>query len=102
MHISIQITIAALSVLGLYFVLKVIASLIFASKQIAATVVIETKKQLTELDLLLPEASSALFAARRSRLAVIVPKGVWNACSEKEKSFAEEMIDYFGAELFIV
>ena len=102
MHVSFQIIIAALSVIGLFFCLKTVASLIFTSRQIAATVIIENKNQLTELDLLLPEASSALFAARRRRITVIVSKEVWNACDEKEKSFAEDLIDCFGAEIYII
>ena len=101
MHVSIQIIIAALSVLGFYFSLKTLASLIFTSKQIAASVVIESEKQLIEIDMLLGEASSALFASRRKRLLVIVSPYVWNTCEEKVKNFALEMIDRFGAELYL-
>ena len=102
MHITFQIIIAALSVLGLFLCLKTLASLIFTSKQIAATVIIEAKEQLRDLDILIPEASSALLTARRRRLAVIVSKSIWNACSEKEKNCAEEIIDSFGAKLYFV
>jgi hypothetical protein len=102
MHISLQIIIAALTVLGFYFCLKTLASLIFTSRQIAASVIIETKKQLNDLDLLLPEASSALFATRRKKITVIVSEVVWDACDEKERAFAEKIIDYFGAELCFV
>ncbi len=102
MHVSIQIIIAALTVLGFYFCLKTLASLIFTSKQISASVIIESKKQISELDLLLPEASSALFATRKKRLAVLVPKSIWNACDQKEKYTAREIMDYFGAELYII
>lgn len=102
MHVSLQIIIAALAILGFYFCLKILASLIFTSKQIAATVIIETKEQLRDLDILIPEASSALFTARRCKLAVIVPKTIWNACSEKEKHFTKEAIESFGARLYFV
>ena len=102
MHVSLQIIIAALSVLGFYFCLKTIASLIFTSKHIAAAVIIEAKEQLRDLDILIPEASGALFTARRRRLAVIVSKGIWNACNENEKHCAEEIIDSFGAKLYFV
>jgi hypothetical protein len=102
MHITFQIIIAALSVLGLFLCLKTLASLIFTSKQIAATVIIEAKEQLRDLDILIPEASGALFTARRRRLAVIVPKSIWNACNEKEKNCAEEITDSFGAKLYFV
>ena len=100
MHISLQIIIAALSVMGFYFCLKTIASLIFTSRQIAATVIIESKKQLYDLDLLLSEASTALFATRRKQIAVIVPDDVWNACSEKEKYETKELTKFFGAKLY--
>ena len=101
MHVSIQIIIAALSVLGLFFAFRVLASLIFTSKHIAAAVAIESEKQLMQLDMLLGEASSALFASRRRRLLVIVPPYVWNTCEEKVKAFALDLIDRFGAELYL-
>ena len=85
MHVSIQIIIAALSVMGIYFCLKTIASLIFTSRLIAAAVIIESKDQLHELDMLLHDAASALFAARRRSLAVLIPKSIWNACTRDEQ-----------------
>ncbi len=102
MHVSLQIIIAALSVLGFYFSLKTVASLIFTSKQICAAVIIENKDQLSELDLLLCDASSALFSARRRRLAVIVPEKVRKACEEKEICAALEIIEHFGAEIYFI
>ena len=102
MYISLQIIIAALAVLGLYFCLKVLASLIFTSRQIAATVIIESEKQLEALDLLLSEADSALFATRRRRLAVIVTRSFWDACCDKKRVEAKELIDRYGAELYFV
>lgn len=102
MHITVQIIIAALSVLGLFFAFRVLASLIFTSRQIAAAVVIESERQLRELDMLLNEASSALFSARRRRLSVLVPPSAWSTCDENTKSFALEIIDRFGAELYLV
>lgn len=102
MRITFQIIIAALTVLGFYFCIKTLASLIFTSKQIAAAIIVEGKRQIEDIDLLLTEASSALFAVRRQRIAVIIPEGVWNACNKNEKKFAEEMINNFGAELFFI
>ena len=102
MRITFQIIIAALTVLGFYFCIKTLASLIFTSKQIAAAIIVEGKRQIEDIDLLLTEASSALFAVRRQRIAVIISKGVWNACNKNEKKFAEEMINNFGAELFFI
>ena len=101
MHISLQIIIAALSVLGFCFCLKTLASLIFASKQIAAAVIIENGEDLKALDLLLADASDALFASWRRRLAVIVPAELWESCDEKERITAEERIRSFGAEIYI-
>ena len=102
MHISLQIIIAALSVLGLFFSLKTIASLIFASKHIAAAVMIDDKKLLSDLDTLLDEASSALFAARRRRLALFVPNDIWDSFSDEEKDDLMEHIDRFGAEFYVI
>ena len=102
MDILFQIIIAALSVTGFYFCLKTIASLIFTSRPIAATISVEGKGQIEDIDLLLTEASSALFAVRRRRIAVIIPENVWNTCNKNEKKFAEEMINNFGAELFFI
>lgn len=101
MHITFQIIIAALSVLGLYLCLKTLASLIFTSRQISASVIIETKEQLKDIDLLLPEASSAVFFARR-RISVIIFENVWASCDEKEKSDAKEIIGLFGVKLYFV
>ena len=101
MQITVQIIIAALSLLGLFFAFRVLASLIFTSRQITAAVVIENERQLGELDMLLNEASSALYAMRRRRLSVFVQPSVWNTCDEKIKRFAVETIEYFGAELYL-
>ena len=102
MHVSIQIIIAALSVLGFYFSLKTVASLIFTSKQISANVIIESKSQLQQIDILLAEASSALFAARRRSLTVLVSEDIWNACGKREKDYARENIERFGARLYFI
>lgn len=102
MEIAFQIIVAALSVMGFYFLLKIISSLIFASKHIAAAVMINDKKQLRELDMLLDDASSALFAIRRRRFAVFVPSEIWNICDEGDKKLAEEFIDNFGAEFYVI
>ena len=102
MHVSIQIIIAALSVLGFYFSLRTVASLIFASKQISASVVIESKKQLLSIDVLLSEASSALIATRGRRLTVLVSESIWSSCTKIEKSFVWENIEVFGARLYFI
>ena len=102
MHVALQIIIATLSVLGLYFCLKTLASLIFTSNQISAAIIIETEKQLNDLDLLLENASSALFFARQRRILVLVHKNIWNTCSEKEKSLTTNMVDAFGATFIVI
>ena len=102
MHISLQIIIAALSVMGFYFCLKTIASLIFTSKQIASAIVIEDKSQLHDLDILLEDASGALFATRRRRIAVFMPPQIWNDCRDSEKALAKELIECFGAEFYLI
>ncbi len=102
METAFMITVAALAIMGFYFLLKIISSFIFASKSIAAAVMIDRKDQLRNLDLLLDDASSALFAIRRRRLAVFVPNEIWSACDEIDKSLAKELIDRFGAELYVI
>lgn len=102
METAFMITVAALAILGFYFLLKIISSLIFASKSIAAAVIIDDKKQLRNLDLLFDDASSALFATRRRRIALFVPYAVWSACDEGDKKLAEDLIDRFGAEFYII
>lgn len=102
MDILLQIIIAALSVMGFYFCLKTIASLIFTSRQIAASVIIEDKIQLYDLDMLLQDASSALFAARRRRIGVFVPPDIWNECRDSEKAIVKELIDCFGAKFYLI
>ena len=102
MHISLQIIIAALSVMGFYFCLKTIASLIFTSKLIAAAVIVDDKKQICQLNELLDDASSALFAAKRRRLAVFLPNDIWDSCNDEEKSEIWAHIDRFGAEFYII
>ena len=101
MHISIEIMIATLSVLGLYFCLKTMASLIFTNEQIVASVIIENEKQLYKLDLLLEEASSALFATRERRLAVFIPANIWKSCNAQSQKHAKVISEKFGAEFYI-
>ena len=102
MHISLQIIIAARSVMGFYFCLKTIASLIFTSKQIAAAVIIDSKEQLRELDVLLEDAYSAFYTLRKRRLAVFIPTRVWEVCDEHDKALSKDLIDQFDAELYII
>ena len=102
MDILLQIIIAALSVTGFYFCLRTIASLILTSRQIAAAVIIEDKIQLYDLDMLLQDASSAIFATRGRRIAVFVPPEVWNKCKENEKALFMEFINCFGAEFYLI
>ena len=99
MHISIEIMIATLSVLGLYFCLKTMASLIFTNEQIVASVMIENENQLCKLDLFLEEASSALFATRR--LAVFIPANIWESCNAQSQKHAKVISEKFGAEFYI-
>lgn len=101
MDILLQIIIAALSVMGFYFCLKTIASLILTSRQIAAAVIIEDKIQLYDLDMLLQDASGALFATRRRRIGVFIPTEIWNECRDSEKALVKELIDCFGAEIYL-
>ena len=63
---------------------------------------IERKEQLRELDLLLDEASSALLATRRRRIAVFVPDEIWKSCDDSSKSLAKELTDHLGAEFYII
>ena len=102
MEIAFQIIVAALSVMGFYFLIKMISSLIFANKSIAAAVMINDKKQLSELELLLDDASSSLFTLRRRRLAVFIPSAIWNHCAEHEQNLAKDSIDKIGAEFYII
>lgn len=102
MDILLQIIIAALSVMGLCFCLKTIASLIFTSRHISAAVIIEEKIQLYDLDLLLQDASGALFATRRRRISVFIPPDIWNECSDSEKALTKELVDCFGAEFYLI
>ena len=102
MHISLRIIIAALSVLGFYFCLKTLASLIFTSKQIFAAVIIDDLKQIKDLDFLLEDASSALFATKGRRLAILVPSEVWSICDENDRSRAKSISDEFGAKIYFV
>ena len=97
-----MIIVSVLSIMGFYFLIKVISSLIFANKSIVAAIMIDHKKQLRELDLLLDDASSALFAMRRRRLAVFVPSEIWNLCTEQEQYLTKEFTEKFGAEFFII
>lgn len=101
MNIAIGIAVSALSLLGVFLIIRVAAASFFTSKQIAACVIVESKGQLCELDMLLPDAASALFAVRNQRLAVIVPSELWESCEEKERLCAKEMARAFSAELYI-
>ena len=99
MHISLQIIIAALSVTGICFCFKTIASLIFTSRLISAAVIIENTDQLPELDMLLDDAASVLFAVRGKRTAVLIPQSIWNACTQKEQERVCEITRTLGASL---
>ena len=101
MRVSLQIIIAALSVVGLYFCLKTLASLIFTNKQTAAAVMIGSRDDLSNLDLLLADAATAIFTARHQP-AVLIEKELWNECGEKERSFALEVTEAFGAEIYFI
>lgn len=101
MQISIQIIIAALSVLGLYFCLKTMASLIFTDHRIRVAVIIESKEDLKNLDILLKDASSTLFCSGK-RISVLIPQEVWTVCLESEKLEVKKEADSTGAEIYFL
>ena len=102
MDILLQIIIAALSVTGFYFCLKTIASLIFTSRQISAAVIIEEKIQLYDLDMLLQDASNAIFTTRGRRITIFVPPQIWNECEDNEKALFKDLANCFGAEFYVI
>jgi Na+-transporting NADH:ubiquinone oxidoreductase subunit NqrD len=101
MGIVLHITAAALAVLGLYFLLKVIFSLVFRDETVAAVIIKDTIK-LKSLDILLDDASRALFFTRGKRLAVFVTEEVWERCDGGDRALAREVAESFGANLYII
>lgn len=100
MHISLQIIIAALSVLGLYFCLRIIASLIFTNEQITAAVIIKKERQLEDLDLLISEAEEELLFTHQRKVAVFVPQSIWDACEIERKEKILSLCRDLGIPLY--
>ncbi len=101
MGIILHIVIAALAVLGLYFLLKIVFSLIFPSETVAAVIIKDTIK-LKSLDILLDDASRALFFTRDKRLAVFVTEDIWERCDGGDRALARETAESFGAEIYVI
>ena len=92
---------AALAVLGLYFLLKVIFSLIFGSHT-ATAVIIEDKISLRSLDILLDDAKSEIRLSKRGRIVVLLPENVLSECDEGDKALIRETAESFGAEIYAI
>jgi hypothetical protein len=101
MYLLVQIIVAALAVLGFYFLLRVIVSRLFSGRFIAAAVIVERREQLDSLDIMVSEASSAIVFARGKRVAVIIPRDMIDACSQAERKKINETLDSVGAEIYI-
>lgn len=96
-----HIVIAALAVLGLYFLLKVIFSLIFGSHT-ATAVIIEDKISLRSLDILLDDAKSAIMFSKRGRIVVLLPENVLSECDDGDKALLREIAESYGAEVYSI
>ena len=100
MRIALQITLAVLTVFGFYFLLKVFNDAVFPQRSMLTAIMIDEKKQLESLDILLQEARSAL--SLRRRIAVLIPRNVLSKCNQAEKEELCETIDAFHAELYVI
>ena len=94
MRIAFEVIVAALAVFGLYFFIKVITGRIFADKEIGAAVIIDHETQLDNLDILILEASEALFCVQRRKISVSCPKafGTGTRRVKKRRSYLYAMI----------
>ena len=101
MGIILHIVVAALAVLGLYFLLKVIFSLIFQSHT-ATAVIIEDKISLRSLDILLDDAKSAVLFSQRGRIVVLLPENVLSECDEGDKALLRETAESYGAKIYSI
>ena len=102
MRIAFEVIVAALAVFGLYFLCKVIGGWIFAPECIYATVIIERKDQIFDLELLLKEASSALFCTRGRRIAVLIRKELFYDLRACEIVAALDVARKYGARVITV
>ena len=100
MRIAFEVIVAAMAVFGLYFCIKVVAGWIFADKSIGAAVIIENKKQLDNLDILISEASESLFYVRKRKIAVFVPKIIWDGCETSKKAEVISLCFDYGVKLY--
>ena len=101
MSIVLYMPVAALSVLGLYFLFKVIFSLVFTNDT-AAAVIIEDFSRLKDLDLLLEDAKGAFFTSRNRTIAVLLTENVISECDEGDLCLARNTADAFGAEIYVI
>ena len=101
MRLLFQIIIAALAVLGFYFILKVMSALLFSKSFVAAAVIIENRKQLESLDILISEASSSVVFSKGRRIALIVPRILLEECSECERRNMNEVAEDLGAKIYV-
>ena len=100
MRIAFEVIVAALAVFGLYFFIKVIAGRIFADKEIGAAVIIDHETQLDNLDILILEASEALFCVQRRKISVFVPKSIWNGYEAGKKAQVISLCHDYGVRIY--
>ncbi len=92
---------ATLSVLGAYFLLKILFSLLFGNKTTAAAVLVTEKKALKDLDLSIADAASALFYTKNRKLGILIPKTLFHSLTQAEQFNLQEIADAYGAEIYI-
>lgn len=95
-----QITVAALAVIGFYGVLHGLFEALLMPRELAVAVIITRPVSPEELDILLCEARRAPLG-RRKRVVLALPRDLWETRAEGEGEYAE-VIDKYGATVCLL
>ena len=99
------ITVACLSVVGLWCAISTVLELLLPCEQITLAVRVQNKQDADMLDMLLHEARSAFLRRGRTRLVVLISSSLMDGTVGKgEELFPAyaETIDAFGAECYLI
>ena len=90
-----QITVAALSVIGCYGILHALLEILLTPRELAAAIVLTRPLPPEELDILLCEARRAP-CGRGKRVVLVLPTDLWEGSMRESDEYAE-IIEKYGA-----
>ena len=94
-----HITVAAFSVLGVYFSAKIIMGMLFPNEHLTRAVIIDEREKLLILDLILKEERAYRLCSYKNSIMIAINDVVFSSCSEDEKNQTYRIAEQRNAKI---